>query len=285
MTAPRILGANSPRQNPNAPIVGWHFDYQLRIGPLAHGAISAVLDLPVQLGAPFCLRAIGGYNIAADTFLTAPLTNGFIEFTDSQDQWLATDLIGISGDWPSGGTDALYEPVYEQIVYGPNSVIQVRIRNGSAADWHDPRLVFRGTHLYFKDRIYSPSYPPCYTAFPYEFPLDFDASVSAAGQTFRDIPLTVTGADYALRGAVLSLVAGSIEDLEIQLKDQSGRPYSNDFIHHKWLFSTDLAQRPGIFYPEIYLPKDRILLADFFQGENEDFHIQLSTMGARIFPK
>ena len=283
MTAPRILGENSPVQNVNAPVVGWHFDYQVRVGLLANGA-TRVVEIPIQLGSPFCLRAIGGYNVAENS-TTAQLTGGLIAFTDSQDQWLATNIISITADWPGGGLDAQYEPVYEQIVYGPASVIQVRITNDSGETWHDPRIVFRGTHLYYRNRIYAESYPPCYTSFPYERPVDIARTPTAAGQTFRDIPLVVTGADFVLRGGVITLVEGAMADLEFQLRDQSGRPYSNDFIHHNWLFSTALAQRPGLFYPEIYLPKERILLMDVFQGENAAFDVQVSFMGARVFPK
>ncbi len=284
-TAPRILGADSPRQNQDAKVIGRHYDYQVRMGAISNGATSKIMELPIQLGAPFCLRGVGGYNVAAGSFATAALTGGFIEFTDSQDQWLATEEIGISADWPGGGLDAQYEPVYQQIVYGPESVIQVRLKNSSGADWADPRIVFRGSQLFFKDRMYAPSYPACYNAFPYSFPVEVARTPTAAGQSFRDIPLQVLGADYALRGAVLTLISGAIADLEVTLKDQAGRPYSNDFIHHNWLFSTALAQRPGIFYPEIYLPKDRILLMDLFQGANAAFNVEISTMGVRVFPK
>ncbi len=297
MTAsvPRILSPDSPKQNPNTKVVGWHYDYLLRAGALADGATSKVLDLQIQPGSPFCLRAIGGYDVEQDERAgpaVSPLTGGFIEFTDSQDQWLATHEIGISGDWPTGGLNTLYEPVYQQIVYGPASVISVRLTNSSGADWADPRIVFRGTHLYYKDRIYAPTYPKCYTAFPYEFPVTFNITPSGANQTFRDLPLSiaanapkgVTGADFVFRGGVLSLVSGSMADLEFTIRDQAGRPYSNDYIHHNWLFSTNLAERPGIFYPEIYLPKDRILLFDLFQGENAAFNVQLSAMGVRVFP-
>ncbi len=281
MTAPRILGQNSPPQNPNSRVIGWHFDYLLRIGPVANGQ-TVVVDLPILPGAPFCHRAIGGYNVAENS-VTTPLSHCFVQWTDPNDQWLATEQVGISGDWPGGGLNALYEPVYQQMVYGPGSVIQVRFTNNSGGTLTDPRLVFRGTKLYYRDRIYSVSYPECYTSQPYEFPVNFDITPSGAGQTFRGIPLQVTGADFVFRGATLSLVSGAMSDLEFQLLSQDGRPHSSDFIHHAWLFSTNLAERPGIFYPEIYLPKDKLLLFDVFQGANAAFNVQLNAIGARIF--
>jgi len=288
LTAPRILGIDSPPQNVNAPVVPWHYDYLLRFGAIADGD-SKIIDLIIQAGSPFVLRGIGGYNVepgeGEEPTTVLPLTGGFIEFTDSQDQWLFSNAVSITADWPGGGLNAQYEPVYQQIVYGPASTIQVRLTNSSGADWADARVVFRGTHLYFKERVYSQTYPKCYTAYPYEKQIQFDITPTAAGQTFRDQPFIVTGADYVFRGAVLSLISGSMADLEFIVKDQYEHPYSSDFIHHSWLFSTSLAQRPGIWYPEIYLPKDRMLLVDIFQGANAAFNVQLSTMGTRIFPK
>lgn len=284
MTAPRILGQDSPAQNPAAPVRGWHYDYKLAIGALANGATSAVLDLQINPGTPFCLRGIGGYTVARNS-VTTQMAGAFVEFTDSTDQWLATEQVGTSGDWPTGGNNALYEPVYQQVTYGPNSVIQVRITNSSGADWDSAFLIFRGSHYYYGDRIYSPTYPDCYTSFEYQFPIELNFNPAAANQEFRDLPLTVSGADYVCRAAVLTLISGSMADLEFKLKDQAGRPYSNDYIHHAWLFSSAQAERPGLFYPEIYLPKDRILLVDCQQGEHAAFNVQLSTMGARVFPK
>ena len=49
-------------------------------------------------------------------------------------------------------------------------------------------------------------------------------------------------------------------------------------------------QRPellslGIWYPEIYLPKDRILLIDAQQNENAPAEFALTFTGQRIWPK
>lgn len=282
-TAPRILGRNSPPQNPKARVVGWHFDFLLRCGVIADGETTAAIELPIPPGSPFCLRAIGGY-IVSDEHVVTQMLGGFLQFQNPQDQYLQIEQIGTTGDWPSGGNNALYEPVYNQVPYPANSVLTVKLTNRSGADWDDARIVFRGTKLYYADRIYSPTYPECYRSFPYQQSLSIQ---TAANGTTPDIPLQVNGADFCLRGGTLKLnssVSGNINDLEMKLKDQEGRPYSNDYIHHKWLFSTDLAQRPGIFYPEIYLPKDRLLLIDVQQSATAPL-VNLVFTGERIFPK
>ncbi len=285
MTAtPRIMSANSPPSK-GGRVVGWHFDYQLKLGAIANGQ-RVQLELLIELGAPFCLRGIGGYKVQAGP-VVSPLTGGFLTISDSRDLVLMNQLIGISGDWPTGGNNALYEPVYQQVVFGPESVMNVVLTNSSGVDWADARLVFRGTKLYYRDRIHSVSYPSNYTCFPYEQSLNFSV---AASQTLRDQPLTVNGTDFVFRGAALELNASaqggnSMADLEFKMRDQEGRPYSNEYIHHAWLFPTAFSQRPGTFYPEIYLPKDRILLFDLKQGGATTADVNLALQGARIFPK
>lgn len=283
MTAtPRILGPDSPPQKASR-IVGWHYDYLLRLGAISNGQ-SVATELQIAPGAPFCWRGIGGYHVEAGP-VVSPLTGGFIAVSDSRDAYLMNQTIGISGDWPTGGQNALYEPVYQQVVFGPNSVMQVTLTNNSGGDWADARLVFRGTKLFYRDRLEVKSYPRCYTAFPYEQSLNFSI---AANATLPDQPLQVTGTDFVFRGAAIEVNAtggSSMADLEFRIKDQEGRPYSSDFIHHNWLFPTAFSQRPGVFYPEIYLPKDRILLFDLFQGGATVANVNLAVQGARIFPR
>ncbi len=285
MTAPRILAPNSPPQNPYSRIRGWHYDYVLDCGAIGDGDPPLLIDLPLIPGSPFCLRGIGGYKTSAESGAVSQLTGGFLQWTNANDQWLQTNRIGIRGDWPSGGLDALYEPVYNQVIYPSNSVLSVRLENLSGADWDNAKIIFRGTNLYYKDRIYSPEYPRCYNSLPYEKSLDI---TTIASGTTRDIPLNAQGADFVMRGAVLeqdTSVAGSIANLAFQITDQYGHPYSSDFIHYNWLFSSGLAQRPGIFYPEIYLPKDRLLLFNVQQNLASAPKVNLSLIGERIFVK
>jgi hypothetical protein len=285
MTPPRILGANSPRQNPNARVVGWHYDYLLRAGAISNGQ-TIETELPLTpLGTPFCLRAIGGYNVAAGP-VVSQLSGVFLEFDNGGvNQWLQTQEIGLSGNWPSGGFNALYEPVWQQVVYPNNSAITVRIRNSSGGDLADVRIVFRGTRLFYRDRITVFPYPDCFNYLPFERGITIPLS---ANTTTANIPLQAFNGDLVIRGATLEQdvsVAGSIPDLEVALKDQYGQGYSNDFIHYRWLFSQQSAQRPGIFYPEIYIPKDRQLLIDAQQNSATSPQVQLNFIGQRVYPR
>lgn len=282
--APRIMAPNSPRQQ-SAPVLGWHYDYLLKMGAISNGQ-TVLKQLLIDIGAPFCLRGIGGYKIQAGPVVTT-LAGGFLAFSDPHDAYLMNQTIGISGDWPTGGQNALYEPVYQQLVFGPGSTMNVLLTNNSGGDWADARLVFRGTKLYYRDRVNKVSYPKCYTALPYEYSLNF--AISATG-LLQNQPLLVTGTDFVFRGAALELDANkrggnSMADLEFIIKDQEGHPYSNDFIHHNWLFPTQFSQRPGVFYPEIYLPKERVLLFDLQQGGATTADVNLAVQGARIFPR
>jgi hypothetical protein len=305
MTAPAVLAPNSPRRSSNAKVVGWHYDYQLKLGAIANGATTPDIELQIKPGAPFALRGIGGYNVPAPggggAIAVAELAGAFIQYTDASDNWLQTALVGTGNstiaagnfvaDWPTGGQNALYEPVYNQLMYQPGAVITVRVTNASGADWADPRIVFRGTKFFYQDLIYSPCYPKCYTAIPFQVPLTWGTATDliriAAGATVRNIPLLVTGADFVLRGGMLTIdtsVASAIGDLELLIRTQDDKNYANDFIHWQWLLS-GLAHRPGVFYPEIYLPKDRMLLVDAKQGEALAASFSLVFTGERIWPK
>lgn len=277
---PRIMGAESPPIRRSA-VVGWHFDFLVRCGAISNGQTRDNIELNIPPGAPFCLRGIGGYNVAAGPVVAA-LTGGFLQFTDSRDAWLQSQSIGISGDWARGGQNGLYEPVYEQIVYGPGSTMRIRLTNSSGGDWADARLVFRGTKLYYKDVLAPRSYPPCWRGFPYDQSLTFTVG---ANTTLPEQPLIINGTDFVFRGAEIDSTSGSMADLEIQIATQDQKPYSNDFIHHLWLFPTQLSQRPGVFYPEIYLPKDKVLLFNLQNNAAGSVTFNLNCQGARIFPQ
>jgi hypothetical protein len=284
-SAPQILAPNSPIQKPDVRIVGWHFDYQLRCGAIPNGAQTPEIELPIDPGAPFCLRGIGGYNVTAGgpPSTVQELTDAFIQYTDSQDNWLQTTLIGTAGDWPTGGFQAQYEPVYNQLVYGPGSVLSVRLANLSGGNWDDARLVFRGTKLYHANRVYSECYPKCFNQLPWEQVLNINF---AANGQLLSIPLIANGAGVALRGFSIAFDnPANAVNLEMRLRDQYEKPYSNDWINFAWLFSQNLANRPGCFYPEFYLPKDRLMLVDANMNDDLELSINLVAMGARIWPK
>ena len=42
MTAPRILGQNSPAQNPYSKVIGWHFDFVLHVGAITNGQTLSI---------------------------------------------------------------------------------------------------------------------------------------------------------------------------------------------------------------------------------------------------
>jgi hypothetical protein len=286
MTAPQILGGNSPRNQPGAsPVIGWHYDYQLRCGAIANGAQTPEIELQIEPGAPFCLRGIGAYNVAnaVGNYAASELAGAFLEYTDSQDNWLQTTLIGTNGDWPTGGFNAQYEPVYNQLVYGPGSVLSVRLANLSGANWQDARIVFRGTKLYYKERVYNRCYPPCYSQLPWEQVLNL--TFAGAGNQ-QSIPVQAKGADIVIRGANIAFDSPSdAGDFEVLIQGQDEFPYANDYIHWAWLFPQNLANRPGIWYPEIYVPKDRMILVNAQQINATELNPQISFVGARIWPK
>lgn len=304
LDVPRTMGKDSPPAR-RGRVIGWHYDYLVRVGSIAAHTKGPLVDLAIMPGAPFCLRGIGGYNVVpagAGPPVVSRLNDCLLTWADSSDNFLQNQPIGmgpgglmganVGGDWPTGGINALYEPVYNQVVFAPNSVLQFQVTNNSLATLGDVRIVFRGTKLFYDERIYCPSYPSRYTSQPFQYPVQFPFSSTAlstitvpASTILRSIQVPAQGTDFVLRGGVMEVITGSIADVEIKLMDQSERPYSNDFIHWNWLFSNQFAQRPGIWYPEIYLPKNRMVLMDIQQVEAAEGVFSLVFEGSRVFPR
>jgi hypothetical protein len=298
LSIPRTMSQYSPSAK-RGRVIGWHYDYHVRVGSISAHSLSPVIDLEIQLGHPFCLRAIGGYNVPTSLEVgdVAKLNDCLLRFTNDNENFLQSQPIGIStnlGDWPTGGADALYEPVHQQVVFAPNSILQLQVTNNGSATLNDVHIIFRGTKLFYEDQLYCPTYPGRYTSLPYQYPVQFPfdplglgtITIPALG-TLRDVPLQAFGADFVIRGGTFHPISGVTGNgnVEFRLRDQENRPYANDFIHSRWLFSDSQAQRPGIWYPEIYLPKDRILLMDVRQNENSQAVVQACFEGARVFAK
>ena len=132
-------------------------------------------------------------------------------------------------------------------------------------------------------RVVSIGQPPCYTQLPWEQVLNIQF---AGAGILNSIPVQATGADIAIRGANIAFdTPANATNLELLLRDQYEKPYANDFINFAWLFPQGLANRPGVWYPEIYLPKDRIMLVDANMNDNLPLNINISFVGARIWPK
>lgn len=65
----------------------------------------------------------------------------------------------------------------------------------------------------------------------------------------------LAGGGGAMGGVVQS-------QLGLKIRDYMGKPYMNDFVPIDLLFGFDNAQIPGFPYPEIYIPRQQLLLID-----------------------
>lgn len=264
-------------------VIERHFDYVIDAGAIANGETKRDIQIQLQLDAPFCLRGLGGYVINEAGTAVTGLGGGFLQFDDSELRWLQSDLTAMTADIVVSGRNAQYSPYWRQSVYPKGSVVSFQLRNASGGDWFKTRLVFRGAKLFYEGQVWSPTYPSCYETLPFE--LSLTPAVTAL-QTLPDNLITIQGdADVVIRGAVATPVSGSIANLEFRLKDWRDNYYSNDFINYRWLFSQNLAQRPGIFYPEIYVPRNAQFLYDMRQGQNAAGSLNLSLIGAKVFPR
>jgi hypothetical protein len=85
------------------------------------------------------------------------------------------------------------------------------------------------------------------------------------------------------------------DGMSIILRDYNGMPYMNDWVDVNVLFGTSGtaiplllgtgAGRPGIIYPEIYLPENRQLLIDVQQSATgtAGADLLINFIGAKVF--
>ena len=57
--------------------------------------------------------------------------------------------------------------------------------------------------------------------------------------------------------------AGPSGGIGVKIKDYRGKYYMNDYVPVELLFGFDHSQTPGLFYPEIYIPRNQALYFDF----------------------
>lgn len=265
-------------------VIERHQDYIITCPAIANGATARNVEIRLDTDAPFCVRQVGGY-VRDGVGAVIPLTGGFLQWADPDERYLQSEPASIVADTVVSGQNALYSPVYQQRVFPEGSVLMFNLRNNSGSNWGQPKVIFRGTKLFYEGDIWSPSYPDCFQSIPYSQSLTITAPTTTAPLTDQAFQVG-NDADLALRGALCAETTDALgTDVEFRLADYYGKRYSNDYINWRWLFSTT-AQRPGLFYPELYIPSKEQFFYDVRQGTPGAAAVfNLSLMGAKVFAK
>jgi hypothetical protein len=268
-----------------------HFDYQLRVDSLAAG-VRRVFPLPIQTDAPFLARSVAlVQNQDATDF-----DNLQIQFTDNKQAFriggLANVFDGTVGGYitgPDSGRGGNFTPIYPQIPFPRDGEFLITLSNPTVAAMVNIRIIFRGVKLFEPGVVWSPTYPVGgHREIPNDFTLGFTVTDS---QTLNNRVVAPNfGTDFVYRcGQILeNFDSNAYGNMEAILRDHQGRAYSNDWIHVNYLFGRLMAERPGIIYPEIYIPNQQALFFDIRRTDSViapgDVTMNLAFKGAQVLP-
>lgn len=300
-----------------------HFDYVLgpnqdpRLALLTPGqSLSCVLGLDSD--APFLLRSRAvrvRYNTARQqTGLQGILARWSAPNRVFQSQDLIRQvLIG-----PYAGQIGNPMPVSPEVFYPRQAAINVDIKNDGAAELANVTFYFRGVKLFGPGAVKSYTYPAKFGLLPFVYPQgtysDTDGLILVRQLPVNTGPIRYIfrckpDADFVLRGGQagdFELSANSTNEVFFQLKDEDEKPYSNDLVHSDILFGNSGFEptflngafptvgggpnSPGLFYPEIYIPKNHVIYFDIsrndaYVGGAVPVDYPISFIGQKVFEK
>jgi hypothetical protein len=273
-----------------------HQDYQLSIPTLPVGGLQGV-TLQLDSDAPFAMRLVKTRNMP---------TTGF-RFRSPRGVYIDN---GYENALSTRGT-----VLYPQMVYGANAQINVDVPNTTGAPVSNVRILFRGSKLFKDGQIDAPTYPAKCSLFPFVYPVVVASVPIATGAQFNNQQLQIASdSDFALRYAfvdpfhvvpfgtlMVGAPWGNYDELYITLRDANYKAYSNEPIHADDLFgslnpvSADSAPAslfPGLFTPEIYIPRSGCLYFDVTRRDTNppyaanqicDLHFRFG--GAKVFSR
>lgn len=256
-----------------------HQDYVIR-GVTVPAGGSAQFDLLLDPDAPFALRCL--------------LSSGIGKFQFSLFGYDQKRYMGGNGN-PSTVLDSLLDQAslpfifYPQITFPSQVAMQVTVYDVVGAGITNGVLVFRGTKLYQPGAVFGPQYPPKFTElnFRYAYPFTIGQGTANNPTVLSGQPLDIqSDADFVVRMCSAFNSAGdnyAPTATDVILRDQYGKPYSNDWVPIDLLFPQNVPPYATI-YPEIYLAKNTQLLLDLRRtsGTQND-NITLVLHGSKIF--
>jgi hypothetical protein len=296
-----------------------HHDYVLgptqdvRLTSVAAGALIKGVTLQLDPDAPFVLR-----GRAVRQSYTAALTQDGLQFLRMRWAGPALDyrqqgMVPQSVEMANFGQFGNPKPVFPPVVYPANGLITVDLENTGTSAISNLMLFWRGVKLFPWGAVPAYTYPPRFASLAFSYPQVITAL--GVSELRQDNILTVRpDADFVLRSgqatAPFSVAGRTFAEVFIKLKDFNKKPYSNDFIPLDVLFGAGELPatiplgptpsfiapfgpgpaQPGLFYPELYVPKNHQLLFDLKRtdgsgGSNQAEDLTIVWGGGKVFPR
>lgn len=264
-----------------------HQDYVLRNITVGDNA-TAYFTIKLDSDAPFALRSIASSNMG----------------TEFQIQVIGFDDRKYTTGLPLNSVDSLLNPatffiIYPQITFPAQITIQVQVTDLSGSGISNGVLVFRGTKLYPEGTVFGPQYPPKFAElnFRYGFEFTVPKGTTSVPSVLAAQPLDIqSDADFVMRMAACYVQPGAdgytIGQNDVILRDQYGKPFSNDWVPTETLFPvspslgiTSNWSVPDVtIFPEIYLARNTQLLLDIRRtGGTQNNTMDFVLHGSKVY--
>ena len=270
-----------------------HQDYVMTLGTLAPGQLLQGITFALDPDAPFVWRSTALRCQYDANRQQTGLQFVNLRHTGAGNDYKQQALIPFGLTCAYFGQQGNPKPMSPSIKLPPNGVITVDVQNVGPDALTNVQLFFRGVKLYMPGAVKSYTYPSKCAMQPWIYSSTQSGTVVSAlavstpapgvQQIFRPNP----DSDFAFRSISWGQVSG-VQPFEvfIQLLDEDNKPYSNAPVHIDVLMSNPSvgatypagssyvipfgtgAQAPGLFYSEIYVPKNHIMYYNVVRNDS-----------------
>lgn len=274
-----------------------HQDYVLgpnqdsRLASVAAGAVIKEIELRLDPDAPFLLRS-RAVRVSYSSTLTQDYLQGLAtRWTGPIRDYRQQDYVRESLQMAFYGQGGNAKPLHPGVLYPANGILVIDITNFGTNALKNLTFFWRGVKLFPPNACQWYTYPQDFQNGKNKAKIagewfNYQVAVSNLGQNeIRQTQIFTVrpDADFVLRGgqatAPFLTSPGAFAEVGIKLLDADRKPYSNDYIPLDIMFgsegfaginsiplgSTHIPMlsgpwSPGLFYPEIYVPKNQQLL-------------------------
>ena len=284
-----------------------------RLASVAAGTVIEECLCLMEDDAPFVLTGRAVRHAYGSALTQANLNGLKTKWTGPQRDYRQQDYILESLQMAYYGQFGNPKPIVPGIEYPPRSVLMLDLNNTGANTITKLSFYFFGYKLFPPDTVPAYTYPKRLASQTFAYPVPVVA-LGVSETRMNQIFTVKQDADFVLRGGqgiTISSVGGrTLAEVAIRLKDHTKNPYSNDFVPFDILFGTGAFPavvpvgptpsfvtpfgtgpgQPGLFYPEIYVPKNHQLMydlqrADGAGGSNQAEDFSFNFIGGKVFLK
>lgn len=287
-----------------------HQDYVLNLPTLAPGAVLTGIPLVLDPDAPFVLRSRAVRLPYDSSRRQAGLQFLSMRYTGPNNDYRQQALIPQSAEMVYFGQMGNPKPVWPNVQYPASGTILVDIQNTSpSVTLSGVQVFFRGVKLFPYGSLSVYTYPKRCALQPFIYPQTVaNLPVTQPANTLQQIFQVKPDADFVLRSVQAgNAVAPLPFECFIQFLDENLKPYSNAPIHLD-LFAGNSAtgdtypvgpiptylppvgagaSNPGVFFPELYIPRQHILYYYISRADaaysTTTLNLPLSFSGVKVF--